>query len=398
MNIGMILDNEFTGDMRVENEVMSLQNAGFKVYILCINHGNKPELEVFHGASIIRMKLSKWKNNKMRGSCNTLIDLYTPYWKRKIIQFVHTYKIDLLHVHDLYLVGAALEARKRLGFKIQIVADLHENYPQALSHYKFMQNFPAKWIISVSKWIETEKVWLDQVDHIITVIEEARSRYCAIGLPQEKITVVPNYINIIQFMSYNGIIEHIQKLENKFMALYIGGFDKHRGLETVIDAIPKILEMVPDFHLSLVGSGSNENDLKIKAKELNVSDVISFKGWQNPKYLPSYINMADICLVPHIKTAHTDNTIPHKLFHYMYMAKPVLVSNCDPLKRIVEDTKCGKVFTSQDSDDFAIKICDFAKLNNLSHFGKNGHESVNEKYNWFTAEKELLKLYERISG
>ena len=35
MKIGMLLDNEFTGDLRVENEATSLVKAGHEVFILC---------------------------------------------------------------------------------------------------------------------------------------------------------------------------------------------------------------------------------------------------------------------------------------------------------------------------------------------------------------------------
>ncbi len=76
MNIGMILDNEFTGDMRVENEVISLSKAGYKVFVLCFNHGNKKAHEDFHGAHIIRIPLSKFRKNKMKGLVNTFIDPY----------------------------------------------------------------------------------------------------------------------------------------------------------------------------------------------------------------------------------------------------------------------------------------------------------------------------------
>ncbi len=33
MNIGMLLDKEFYGDMRVENEVQALSLAGFRVFV-----------------------------------------------------------------------------------------------------------------------------------------------------------------------------------------------------------------------------------------------------------------------------------------------------------------------------------------------------------------------------
>jgi hypothetical protein len=50
MNIGMVLDNEFTGDLRVENEVQALRRGGFNVFVLCLNFGNKPSIEEYHGA------------------------------------------------------------------------------------------------------------------------------------------------------------------------------------------------------------------------------------------------------------------------------------------------------------------------------------------------------------
>ena len=57
MKIGMILDNEFTGDLRVENEITALQKAGHQVFLLCLNFGGKKDYEEFGGAKIFRMSL-----------------------------------------------------------------------------------------------------------------------------------------------------------------------------------------------------------------------------------------------------------------------------------------------------------------------------------------------------
>ena len=59
MRIGMILDNEFSGDLRVENEVTSLQNAGHQVFVLCLNYGRKKNYEEFNGAKIVRFKFQR---------------------------------------------------------------------------------------------------------------------------------------------------------------------------------------------------------------------------------------------------------------------------------------------------------------------------------------------------
>lgn len=48
-----------------------------------------------------------------------------------------------------------------------------------------------------------------------------------------------------------------------------------------------------------------------------------------------------IAIFPHIKSEHTDNTSPNKLFMFMYFAKPIIVSDCNYLVEIIEKTNVG---------------------------------------------------------
>ena len=195
MKIGMILDNEFTGDMRVENEVHSLRLAGFEVIVLCFNHGTKANEEDFYGAKIIRIPISVFRKNKMKGLTNTWLDLYSSFWSKKIVSLVQQNNIDVVHVHDLYLMKSALLAKARLRQSIKIVLDLHENYPAALKSYHFSTTFPGKYIISIPRWEKAEVSWSGQADRIITVIEESKRRYTMLGLDPSKISVVANYVH-----------------------------------------------------------------------------------------------------------------------------------------------------------------------------------------------------------
>lgn len=399
MNIGMLLDNEFTGDLRVENEVLSLVNAGHSVYVLCFNHGDKKELEDYHGATIIRLSISKFKKNKMKGFTNTIFDLYTPYWTRNAIKLVNKYQIDAIHVHDLYLLGAAFLMNKKLKMEIPVIGDLHENYPEALKHYKFTQVFPGKYVISIPKWFETEKNWIEKADYIITVIEEATERYSKIGLDRNKITVVPNYVSSELFLKSYKQSSYVKKVNNFFSLLYVGGFDLHRGLECSIKSIALLKNKIPNIKLVLVGSGSNLNELKKLATDLEVMEHISFEGWQKPETLPKYIENSSICLIPHLKTEHTDNTIPHKLFQYMLLEKAVLSSNCKPIERILKDTASGVVFNSNDEESMAEQILFLHKnQEETSKMGLNGKKAVVKTYNWDSAANELVALYKRIEG
>ncbi len=311
--------------------------------------------------------------------------------------FVKKYKIDILHVHDLYMLGAAYKANKRLAKSLPIVSDLHENFAVAIKYYKYANVFPGKYIISIPKWERTEVKWVNKADAVITVIDEAVDRYQKLGVPKEKITLVANYVNADEFLNKDHNTDILSKFEGQFVMTYIGGFDTHRGLECVIKALPRISQDIPTIKLVLVGAGNNEMDLRTLAKELNVEQYVSFEGFQPPAKLPDYNAISDICLIPHLKTEHTDNTIPHKLFQYMLLEKPVLASDCKPLKRILENTKSGLTFQSNNENDFAEKVITLYQQPDLrAEMGKNGAQAVKDTYNWDNTAANLIALYKRL--
>ncbi len=395
MHIGMILDNEFTGDVRVENEVMSLQKAGHKVFVLCLNYGNKRSFEDFSGAKIIRVFIPLLIKNKLKGLNNTIINLYPRFWSRHIKKFIIENNIEVLHVHDLWMLESAYIANK--SFKLPVVADLHENFVQALYGYKYANTFPGNILISKKRWQKKEVEWTKKADKIITVIEEAVERYQKLGNEIDKIVVLPNYVNLDSFLTSSIDKNILEKFSENFTLTYVGGFDSHRGLESAIRAVSNIIKVIRNFKLVLVGSGSNFNDLKKLANELDVSEYISFEGWQPHEKLISYIKASDMCLIPHLKTVHTDNTIPHKLFQYMILEKPVVSSNLRPIERILSDTEAGVIFKSNDESDLAEKVISLYKNPKLMKtMGENGKRGVIEKYNWDKAAEKLINLYKNI--
>jgi glycosyltransferase involved in cell wall biosynthesis len=392
----MILDNEFTGDMRVENEVASLVNAGFRVSVLCLTHGEKPIREDFHGATIIRKPLAKFIKQKTKPFIDTPLDIYSRFWRNWIETFVQEEKIEVLHAHDLYMLPAALLYRKKTNSSIPIVADLHENYPAALENYQWSSTFPGNLIVSIPRWRKAEIRWLQQVYHVVTVIEEATERYLGLGLPEDRISVVANYVNedFFQLPQAEDVAAIRARFAGEFVLSYVGGFDAHRGLEEVVAAIPMVQSSIPQVRLVLVGDGANRSSLEAMSERLGVADKISFDGWQPPAKIPAYLGASDVCLIPHVKTEHTDNTIPHKLFQYMLLGKPIITSDCAPLKRILHDSETGRAYPSGDSSALAEVIKEMYQApQQMTVMGNKGKESVISTYNWEATAGNLVDLY-----
>lgn len=396
MNIGMILDNEFNNDKRVLNEAAALTEAGFNVYVLCFDWGNHDSDEL-NGVKISRIKASKKISFKMRALTNTVFDYYTSYWAKRIIDFVQKNNIDVIHVHDLYMIGSVLKAKKKIRRKIKIVGDLHENYVAGLQGYRFSTTFPGNILISINKWKKTEKKWISSLDYAITVVEEMKNRISAYIDP-EKIYIYENLVKISDFTHYKIDKSVEDKYKNKFVLSYVGGFDYHRGLHTVIDSL-KFLKDLSDLKLCLVGSGKNINELKQQAEENKVLHLIEWEGWQKYERLPNYFYNSDIGLIPHLKSVQTDNSSPNKLFQYMLTEVPVIVANCNSIQRVLEETESGLIFSSNNPVELAERIRYlYNHPEERKKLGANGKKAVLEKYNYSKTKENLINLYKKISS
>ncbi|MDX1547033.1 MAG: glycosyltransferase family 4 protein [Rhodothermales bacterium] len=392
----MALDHAFPPDVRVENEALSLIEAGFEVGLLAIGPDDRPARAVHRGIHLFRDPLPAPVRNKLRGLAGT-VPLLTWYLARRVGQVYREFRFDALHVHDLYLFGGGLRAARRLG--VPLVGDLHENWVEALKHYAWSTRFPGRLVVSIPRWERVERRWVNAVDRLVVVIEEARARNLALGVDPEKIVVVPNTIRLDDFAEYAVEDAVVEAVRSPLTVTYTGGFDVHRGLASVIDAMPRVLEAVPGARLVLVGDGRIRGELEAQAASRGLGAAVRFEGWQPQARLKSYLLGSDVGLVPHLKTVHTDATIPHKLFHYMYLARPVVVSDCRPLARIVGETQAGLVYPAGDPEALAAAILRLAADREAAAaMGRRGRAAVQERYHWAHTVQGLVQMYEGLHG
>ena len=76
---------------------------------------------------------------------------------------------------------------------------------------------------------------------------------------------------------------------------------------------------------------------------------------------------------------------------------PVIASNFELWKSIVEESHCGVCVDPYDNDQVTKAIKTFLNDRTLAQkMGQNGREWVLNKYNWNSEEKKLLSLYSEI--
>ncbi len=82
----------------------------------------------------------------------------------------------------------------------------------------------------------------------------------------------------------------------------------------------------------------------------------------------------------------------------MAMKKPIVATDCTPLKRIIEETQSGIVVPSGDYSAMAKAIENIFQNPVLARqMGENGRKAVERKYNWKIESEKLFPVYERLS-
>lgn len=382
----MVLDHDFPPDIRVENEIESLAKAGHEVHIACYTQKGLPTFDQLDNCTIHRKPISNFIYKSSVGVLK--FPFYFNFWRSFLKKLFKENRFDAIHIHDLPLAKIGYEFGKK--FNIPFTLDLHENWPALLSISTHTQTFAGKLLSSDKQWEAYEKSYCSKADHVIVVVEEAKKRLMQLEIEKDKIVVVSNTLNFNHFE-----IPASQPDENYITLLYAGGVTKHRGLQYVIRGMKELANLDKPVRLWILGTGSYINELKLLAKELNVEEQVIFAGWKNYKEMQDHFGKSDICLIPHTKTDHTDSTIPHKLFQYMYSSKPVIASNCDPIERIINETTSGLIYRFDDPKGFADQIEKLVSDNPLfKRISSSGKQFVIDKYNWEIDSKRLNSIYQ----
>lgn len=389
MKILMLLDHPFPPDTRVENEMKSLTAAGNEVHIACFQKKTEPLLEKTSYGIIHRKPVSSFVFKSSVGVLK--YPFYFNYWRKYVDELFAQIHFDAIHIHDLPLAKIGYEAKRKYGVKF--VLDLHENWPVLLQLSTHTNTFLGKLLSSNKQWIRYEKEMSSTADRVIVVVDEAKTRISSLGVKPENIEVVSNTLNIEQF----DPIERKEFKTDLFRMLYVGGINYHRGIQTVIQAIALLKDKGIEVHFDLVGDGSYLKDIKGLIDELHVQDNVTVHGFKHYTEICDLYESANVALIPHIKSGHTDNTIPHKIFQYMYAGIPMVVSNCDPLVRIMKETESGVSYRYDHPEELANIIAEFyAHPEHLNDYIRKGRQAVIDKYNWKIDGAKLVNLYKQL--
>ena len=397
MTICKVWDADYPWDVRVEKVSRSLGRE-HDVHLVSRNLKRRPTYELRDGLHIHRLPVMSLAPDRLRAALG-FPAFFNPLWIRAIGQTARQQRARLLVVRDLPLALTVLLVGRVL--RIPVVLDMAENYPAMIQDLRDSREDRTGFRLVRNPWLIrlVERWSVRHADHVITVVDESRDRLAKLGVPASRMSVVMNTPTLERGRE-PGPDERARSArpQDGLVVAYLGVLEAPRGLGVAIQAMREVRRRLRGARLVVIGSGRDEGRFREEARRAGVSEAVEFRGWMDYGDALAYLARCDVGLVPHHVTESWQTTIPNKLFDYMSIGKPVIVSNARPTERIVTEERCGLVFRDRDVAALAEAIVAMGDPAVREACGRRGRDAIARRYNWDVDERRLLGAIREVMG
>jgi glycogen(starch) synthase len=290
---------------------------------------------------------------------------------------------DVIHAHD-WLVANAAKALKN-AYGIPVVATIHateagrnsgihDDTQRYINDTEWMLTYEASEVIVNSNYMKNELQRL-------------------FGLPYEKINVIPNGINLSNFIGIERDYDFRRQyaMDNEKIILYVGRLVYEKGVQHLIAAMPKVLSNYHDAKLIIAGRGGMMDELRQEANNLGLNDKIYFTGYLDSKQVQKMYKCADVAVFP-----STYEPFGIVALEAMLAGVPTVVSDVGGLDEIVTHGVDGMKAYAGNANSIADSITALLYDHQLAtNVAKKAKQKVKEQFNWEKIAQDTHFTYEK---
>jgi glycosyltransferase involved in cell wall biosynthesis len=270
--------------------VQTLLHQGMEVRVVAMHSPGVAVYERLDGVDIYRPPY--WwpvQAERLRRDGGGLPINFRRYWLARLqlpaLLLVHAWAIahmahgcDLVHAH-FTLSAAAAAVGQRIHRK-PLVATVHGSDIYQVPNYPLGTAFTRR--------------TLQACTQITTVSQALRQAAIQVGAPTERIRVISNSIDLVRFMP--------PALASKEpIILFVGSLIKRKGVATLIQALPQVLAVCPEYVLVIIGEGPEELVLKQLADHLGVAERVRFVGFLPQHDVQNWMQRARLFVLPSLE-------------------------------------------------------------------------------------------------
>jgi colanic acid biosynthesis glycosyl transferase WcaI len=281
------------------------------------------------------------------------------------------------------------------AYRTPMAGEIQDMWPETLAATD-MSN--SRWIFSVLGWMG--KWFYRRCDAIRVISPGFRENLLGKGVPSEKIHVIPNWVDT-DFYSPRNRNPELEKrlgLDGHFNVVFAGVLGLAQGLDTILDAA-NLLREEKSIQFVLVGDGVELERLQSQVTAEGLANV-RFLGRFSADEMSDIYALADVLLV-HLRDAPLFRiTIPHKIYAYMAVGKPVLAAVEGDAATTIQAAGAGLTCLSDNPKALAETVLQFYKMSAEERYlmGQNGRRTACKEYHREHLIRQISEMFEKITS
>ncbi len=301
-------------------------------------------------------------------SCRSQFDFRLALLLRK---FARDTGIDIVHCHGYKSNFYGLFASVK-------------NIPSITTNHNWLR---SHWRLKVYCFLDS--LWIRYFGRIVAVSEGVKEDMLRFGVPEERIVVVDNGIDLDRFsreVSTESLREELGLDGTSKVVGTIGSLGHEKGHRYLLRAAKGIVETDRSVKFLIVGDGPLRDELKREAAELGIEHNVIFTGYR--KDIPELLSVMDIFVLPSVKEG-----LPMVLLEAMAAKKPVIATRVGAVPKVIGD---GAGVLIEPGDVYALKEAISSLLEDKNEFQKlaaNGYKRIKDEYSSENMCRKYLDLY-----
>lgn len=389
LRVCLIKHASYPENVRTRKEAQALHRAGHAVDVICLADERTPAArELVDGVEVHRIPVRHLRRGVVRYLYEYLAALALFAWTLTTLHLRRRYDVvQIANMPDFHIFAALLP--KLLGARV--IVNLHECMPEI---YMIKYGLPEGHLaIRVLRWIERAAIAF--ADHAITCNDEMTRVFVGRGAPPHKFSVLLNTPEADSFVE--GVAGIVRPADGPLRLITHGSIEERYGIDTAIRAMAILREQIPGVQLAIFGKGTALGQLRELAAQLGLDDCVTLHGFVPEAELVAGLQAADLGLVTIVQSPATRWVHTFKMFEYLSIGKPAVVSRSRALEDYFDDS-CVAYFDNNDPAELARVVLDLHRRpERRAAMARNAAE-VYDRLKWSNQAGDYCRLLEGLAG
>ena len=312
----------------------------------------------------------------------------------RLAQVVREERPDIIHAHSPVL-NALPALWVRRATQLPVVYEMRASWEDAAVDHGTTTEGSLRYRLSRA----VESFALRHADEVTTICAGLRGDIAARGVPDDRITVIPNAVDVDGFrfgVPADPALRQRLGLQGCTVLGFAGSFYGYEGLHLLVSAFGQMLPRHPMLRLLLVGGGPQEAALKAQVASAGLGSQVVFTGRVPHAEVQRYYELIDLLAYPRLKIRLTDLVTPLKPLEAMAQGRVFVASDVGGHRELVRHGDTGYLCPADDATALATALeAALARQADWPAMRTRARRFVEQERTWANSVARYAEVYRR---